>query len=117
MSGFWRGRIAGFYVGVSRRRQSAAGPLLMTKLHHAMQVGQVFALFNRCFCGLQNLFRGECRQAVQPELFGEVLVLLRRKRTEKLIVIIQLKQREGLVDGVNQSLFIGLVVSLPSCGR
>ena len=113
----WHWCIAGFYIGFASGRQTTIRALCVTELDHAMQIGQVLALFNGTSGRVQNLGGRESRQTFQPQFLGEILIALTGKRAEKLIVVVQLEQRKGVIDGVYTGLKVDFLVSLPSCGR
>ena len=65
-----------------------------------MQCGQVFAVLDSVLGALQNLFDGEVSQCLKPEFLDLVELLRVWVRRVILIVVIQPKQRENLVNGL-----------------
>jgi hypothetical protein len=63
-----------------------------------VQRGQVFAVFNGMFSALEDLFHGKVCQGFQPELLDLVELLGIRKGCVILIVVVQPKQGEDLID-------------------
>ncbi len=82
---------------------------------HARQRRQVFRSLDAAARAEQYRFRAELRQAVQPQALD--LVELRGVAVGAviLIVVVQSKQREDLVDRIDLRL-IAARLSLPSCG-
>ena len=83
-----------------------------------MQRRQVVALGNDFFRrGTDSLGR-EVLKLVQPQFFGEIFRLsVVAKGAVILVVIINLKQRKGLIDSINQLRVSRCRFRTPSCGR
>lgn len=78
-----------------------------------MQGWQVFRLLDDLSCGAQKIFNWVSAQRIKPQALGLVKQGGVIKGSVKLVVKINAKQGENLVDRVDQA----GVVSLPSCGR
>ena len=110
------GRLAGLHVSVVRSGQAEIGQALLAALQHAVQGGQVFAVFDGVLGAFQDLLHRVVRQRFQPQLLDLLELLRVWKGRVILIVVIQSEQGEDLVDGLYMGFRGGLAggVSLPT---
>ena len=101
------------------RGQAEVGKALAAALEHAIQGGQVLAVFDGVLRTPQNLFHGVIGQGFQPQLFDLLELFGIRIGSVILVVIIETKQGEDLVDRLYMRLCnrLASLVSRPSWCR
>ena len=83
-----------------------------------MQRWQVVALGNYFFRGSADGLSSKVLKLAQPQLLGEIFRLgTVAKGAVILVVIINLEQRKGLIDSINQLRVSRCRLRTPSCGR
>lgn len=122
-----RGGLAGFQVGAVHIGKAVHLRSTLAEANHLVQRGQIFRILDRFFGAAQNGLRRKSLQRFHPQAFrlidrGDIA-----KSAVVLIMVIDAKQGEYLIDGINEfgaggrwSLFVtlrGLALRRPSCGR
>ena len=74
---------------------------MLAALKHAVECGQVLAVFDGVLGALENLFYREICQGIQPQLLDLVELAGIRVGGVVLVVIVQTEQGKDLVDGIN----------------
>lgn len=92
---------AGFQEGIPGAGQAQGGQAKLTAFTHTMQSGQVLAVLNGMAGTAQDLFHRVFSQGLQPQLLDLAQLLGIRVGGVILIVVIQAKQGEDLVDCLN----------------
>ena len=98
LGGSGRGGLAGFDIGIAGGGQAEFCKALLAALQHAMQCGQILAVFNSVFRALENLLHGVVRERFQPQFFDLFQLFRIREGCIVLIVIVQAKQGKDLID-------------------
>jgi hypothetical protein len=81
--------------------QAVVAKRTLAVANHFMQGRQIVALLDSALGTLQNAFHIKTRQGFQPQLFSLIDHLRIAKSRVILVVIINAKQREYLIDGIN----------------
>ena len=112
LGGLGRGGGAGLQVGIAHFGQTVGGQPRLAALVHPVQGGQVFVVFDGVFGAPQNLFHRVVSQGFVPQFFYLLYLAVVLIGGEILVVVVQPKQGEYLVDGIDVGL-AGADFSLP----
>lgn len=99
-----RRRLAGLDIGIVGGGQAVFHQPRLAALDHPVEGGQVLTVFDGVFGALEDLLYGEVRQGFQPQLLDLAELAGVRIGGVVLVVIIEAKQGEDLVDGLDVSL-------------